>query len=86
MSKAIVGTDGEARYFWSGAAPEFPAYHDAEWGFPVADDRRLFEKLCLEGFSVRTQLANHPRQAREFPRRLPEFRLRQGGRASGRGT
>jgi len=26
------------------------AYHDTEWGFPVADDRRLFEKLCLEGF------------------------------------
>ncbi|VUF15358.1 DNA-3-methyladenine glycosylase 1 [Methylobacterium dankookense] len=43
------------------AAPEFLAYHDAEWGFPVDDDRRLFEKLCLEGFqsglSWRTILA-----------------------------
>ncbi|HLX29969.1 MAG TPA: DNA-3-methyladenine glycosylase I [Casimicrobiaceae bacterium] len=27
-------------------------YHDREWGFPVADDRRLFEKLCLEGFQA----------------------------------
>ena len=61
MSKTVVGKDGKARCFWSGAAPEFPAYHDREWGFPVADDRRLFEKLCLEGFqsglSWRTILA-----------------------------
>jgi len=61
MSKTVVGKDGKARCFWSGAAPEFPAYHDREWGFPVADDRRLFEKICLEGFqsglSWRTILA-----------------------------
>ncbi|MBX3540332.1 MAG: DNA-3-methyladenine glycosylase I, partial [Chelatococcus sp.] len=46
---------------WCAAAPEFLAYHDTEWGFPVDDDRRLFEKLCLEGFqsglSWRTILA-----------------------------
>ena len=35
---------------WAGSAPEFPAYHDTEWGFPVDDDQRLFEKICLEGF------------------------------------
>jgi DNA-3-methyladenine glycosylase I len=35
---------------WCGGAPEFLNYHDQEWGFPVADDRRLFEKICLEGF------------------------------------
>ena len=35
---------------WAGAAPGFAAYHDTEWGFPVADERRLFEKVCLEGF------------------------------------
>lgn len=35
---------------WAAAEAEFPQYHDTEWGFPVADDRRLFEKLCLEGF------------------------------------
>jgi len=29
---------------------DYVAYHDTEWGFPVGDDRRLFEKLCLEGF------------------------------------
>ena len=35
---------------WCGEDPLYVAYHDHEWGFPVADDRRLFEKLCLEGF------------------------------------
>ncbi|MEJ2181589.1 MAG: DNA-3-methyladenine glycosylase I, partial [Gammaproteobacteria bacterium] len=46
---------------WCGAAPDFLDYHDTEWGFPVADDVRLFEKLCLESFqsglSWRTILA-----------------------------
>ena len=42
--------DGKPRCKWAESAPEFLAYHDREWGFPVADDRRLFEKICLEGF------------------------------------
>jgi DNA-3-methyladenine glycosylase I len=46
----IRGPDGRKRCFWCGSAPEYLAYHDVEWGFPVRDDRRLFEKLCLEGF------------------------------------
>lgn len=62
MSKnIIVGPDGKSRCSWCGAAPEFPAYHDVEWGFPVDDDHRLFEKVCLESFqsglSWRTILA-----------------------------
>ncbi|MEO7940904.1 MAG: DNA-3-methyladenine glycosylase I [Burkholderiaceae bacterium] len=39
-----------ARCSWCQATPTYRNYHDAEWGFPVADDRRLFEKICLEGF------------------------------------
>ena len=35
---------------WCGEDPLYVAYHDEEWGFPVGDDRRLFEKICLEGF------------------------------------
>ncbi len=50
MSATITGSDGKLRCHWCGAAPEFPAYHDTEWGFPVDDDFRLFEKLSLEGF------------------------------------
>jgi DNA-3-methyladenine glycosylase I len=61
MSKTFVGEDGRARCRWCAVAPEFLPYHDTEWGFPVADDRRLFEKLSLEGFqsglSWRTILA-----------------------------
>jgi DNA-3-methyladenine glycosylase I len=57
----ILGPDGKARCRWCAIAPEFLPYHDGEWGFPVSDDRRLFEKLCLEGFqsglSWRTILA-----------------------------
>ncbi|ARN81814.1 DNA-3-methyladenine glycosylase I [Methylocystis bryophila] len=61
MSTTITGPDERPRCRWCAAAPEFLAYHDTEWGFPVGDDRRLFEKLCLEGFqsglSWRTILA-----------------------------
>lgn len=61
MSATIPGPDGRPRCRWCAAAPEFFAYHDAEWGFPVGDDQRLFEKLCLEAFqsglSWRTILA-----------------------------
>jgi DNA-3-methyladenine glycosylase I len=46
----IPGPDGRPRCGWCAASPDYVAYHDTEWGFPVADDRRLFEKLCLEGF------------------------------------
>ena len=50
MSTTIVGPDGKSRCRWCGAAPEFLGYHDTEWGFPVSDDQRLFEKLSLESF------------------------------------
>ncbi len=46
----IIGPDGIERCRWSESVPEFLHYHDTEWGFPVKDDRRLFEKLCLESF------------------------------------
>ncbi|MBI2716869.1 MAG: DNA-3-methyladenine glycosylase I [Rhizobiales bacterium] len=61
MRTTILGPDGKSRCRWCGAAPEFLGYHDTEWGFPVSNDRRLFEKLSLEGFqsglSWRTILA-----------------------------
>ncbi|KVE34773.1 DNA-3-methyladenine glycosylase I [Burkholderia sp. TSV86] len=61
MTTTIAGPDGKLRCRWCSAAPEFLPYHDSEWGFPVDDDRHLFEKLCLESFqsglSWRTILA-----------------------------
>ncbi|MEM7636608.1 MAG: DNA-3-methyladenine glycosylase I [Pseudomonadota bacterium] len=61
MSETFEALDSRPRCRWAGSAPEFLDYHDTEWGFPVDDDRRLFEKLCLESFqsglSWRTILA-----------------------------
>jgi DNA-3-methyladenine glycosylase I len=64
MSEPYLAPDGRPRCRWCAAAADWPPYlhyHDTEWGFPVAEDRRLFEKLCLEGFqsglSWRTILA-----------------------------
>lgn len=61
MSETIEGPDGKPRCSWCATAPDFFDYHDNEWGFPVSDDIRLFEKLCLESFqsglSWRTILA-----------------------------
>ncbi|MBM96671.1 MAG: DNA-3-methyladenine glycosylase I [Oceanospirillaceae bacterium] len=61
MSTTVAGPDGKPRCGWCSAAPEFFEYHDNEWGYPVDDDIRLFEKLCLESFqsglSWRTILA-----------------------------
>src|SRR4030095_12635292 len=45
-----TGDDRIVRCFWAGDDPLYRKYHDEEWGRPVRDDRRLFEKICLEGF------------------------------------
>lgn len=46
----MLGADGATRCFWPGALPDYLHYHDNEWGRPVTNDIRLFEKICLEGF------------------------------------
>ncbi len=48
----IEGADGRPRCWWPGADELYVRYHDSEWGRPVSEDRRLFEKLCLEGFQA----------------------------------
>lgn len=61
MNSTVEGPDGKPRCSWCSAAPEFFEYHDKEWGYPVDNDVRLFEKLSLESFqsglSWRTILA-----------------------------
>lgn len=58
------------RCAWAGTDPENVRYHDEEWGRPVTDDKRLFEKLCLEGFqsglSWLTILKKRPQFRRQF--------------------
>lgn len=70
MNTTIPGPDGKPRCRWCAAAPEFLHYHDEEWGYPVADDIRLFEKICLEGFqsglSWRTILAKRDNFRKAF--------------------
>jgi DNA-3-methyladenine glycosylase I len=84
MSRTIRGPDGKPRCPWAAAAPEFLAYHNDEWGLPVADDRRLFEKLSLEefqsGLSWRTILC----EARELPRGIPRFEIDRVARLTAR--
>ncbi len=46
----ITGEDGKSRCHWHANLPDYMRYHDEEWGRPVTDDIRLFEKICLEGF------------------------------------
>ncbi len=50
MTHTIDGPDGHPRCAWCAGVPEFVPYHDNEWGYPVGDDRLLFEKLSLEAF------------------------------------
>lgn len=50
MSNIIIGEDNKARCKWGASDDLHIHYHDTEWGFPVTDDFRLFEKICLEGF------------------------------------
>lgn len=46
----IEGPDGQIRCWWHDNKEDYQLYHDTEWGWPVDEDRRLFEKICLEGF------------------------------------
>jgi DNA-3-methyladenine glycosylase I len=47
-----TGDDGAVRCGWSAGDAAYRAYHDVEWGRVTRDERRLFEKLCLEGFQA----------------------------------
>lgn len=70
MSTPFIGPDGVARCAWCASTPEYVHYHDHEWGWPVHDDTRLFEKISLEGFqsglSWRTILTKRDNFRRAF--------------------
>lgn len=74
--------DGLARCGWVDTSPAYMAYHDAEWGCPVGDDRALFEQLCLEGFqsglSWRTILSKRDAFRRAFANFEPARVARYG--------
>jgi DNA-3-methyladenine glycosylase I len=67
------GPDGKLRCFWGVSTPDYVDYHDREWGFPVVDDRRLFEKLCLEGFQAGLSWITILRKREAFRRAFANF-------------
>ena len=75
--RVVRGDDGVARCFWGASPEEYRAYHDSEWGFPVADDRRLFEKLCLEGFQSGLSWLTILRKRENFRRAFADFDFRR---------
>ena len=62
-----------SRCSWAGSDPLYVAYHDEEWGWPVADDRRLFEKICLEGFQSGLSWITILRKRENFRRAFRDF-------------
>ena len=71
------GEDGQQRCWWQRGLPDYQRYHDTEWGRPVADDTRLFEKMCLEGFQSGLSWLTILRKRDNFRRAFAEFDFRQ---------
>lgn len=69
----IIGEDGKPRCWWCGNDEDYVRYHDEEWGHPVADDTRLFEKLCLEGFQAGLSWLTILRKRENFRRAFAGF-------------
>ena len=69
----VAGSDAEPRCWWGAAPPEYAAYHDTEWGRPVDDDYRLFEKICLEGFQSGLSWLTILRKREHFRRAFAGF-------------
>jgi len=67
------GDDGALRCRWCQATPAYQHYHDHEWGRPVTDDQRLFEKLCLEGFQAGLSWLTILNKREAFRRGFAEF-------------
>ena len=67
------GEDGRLRCWWGAGTPDYTRYHDTEWGRPVDDDHRLFEKICLEGFQSGLSWLTILRKRDNFRRAFRDF-------------
>jgi DNA-3-methyladenine glycosylase I len=72
------------RCWWCGTDPLYVRYHDEEWGRPVTDDHRLFEKVCLEGFQAGLSWLTILRKRENFRRAFAGFDIDLVARFSGR--
>jgi DNA-3-methyladenine glycosylase I len=73
----IEGPDGRLRCWWHGNEPDYLAYHDQEWGRPVDNDNRLFEKICLEGFQAGLSWLTILRKRDNFRKAFAGFDFRE---------
>jgi DNA-3-methyladenine glycosylase I len=80
----VRGEDSGARCSWCGSDALYRDYHDGEWGLPVADDTRLFEKLCLEGFQSGLSWLTILRKREAFRRAFCGFELEAVARMGAR--
>jgi DNA-3-methyladenine glycosylase I len=69
----LQGSDGHLRCWWGGSTQDYANYHDHEWGYPVDDDHRLFEKICLEGFQSGLSWLTILRKRENFRRAFAQF-------------
>lgn len=76
----LPGNDGLLRCWWHGGYEDYQHYHDHEWGFPVHDDQRLFEKICLEGFQSGLSWLTILRKRENFRRAFAGFDFEQVAR------
>jgi len=76
--------DGAARCFWSAGDLAYRVYHDGEWGFPSADDRHLYEKICLEGFQAGLSWLTILRKRQAFRRAFANFEFAKVARFDAR--
>ncbi|HBN78590.1 MAG TPA: DNA-3-methyladenine glycosylase I [Planctomycetaceae bacterium] len=73
----ILGEDDQSRCWWCGSDPEYIRYHDEEWGRPVAEDRLLFEKICLEGFQAGLSWLTILRKRNAFRKGFAKFQIKK---------
>src|SRR5215212_7335843 len=76
--------DGVPRCWWAGSDPLYVRYHDEEWGRPVRDDQRLFEKICLEGFQAGLSWPTILRKREHFRKAFRQFDPARVARMSAR--
>ncbi len=78
--EVVVGDDGQGRCPWGASPPEYRAYHDAEWGRPVTDETKIYEKLCLEGFQSGLSWLTILRKRENFRRAFKGFDIEKVAR------
>lgn len=73
QASLVTHGDSKSRCFWCGDDEQYIAYHDLQWGRPVVDDNKLYEKICLEGFQAGLSWLTILRKRESFRRAFFNF-------------